>query len=105
VVGGLRRRRAVADPWILLAVAALLFLIVFVALPLAELVKQAFIAQRSGALGFENFATFFGSGFFRRALSSYPRCRRCAAWCFSPCRPSTNTPVPRRSWALPRPTL
>lgn len=67
-VSGLRWRRAVADPWNVLAMAALLFLIVFVALPLAELVKQAFIGQRSGAFGLENFHTFFGSGFFRRAL-------------------------------------
>lgn len=67
--GALRRLRlAVRDPWTLLALAALLFLLVFVALPLAELAKQAFIGQRSGTFGLENFATFFGSGFFRRAL-------------------------------------
>lgn len=61
-------RRSVTDPWNVLAVAALVFLLAFVALPLAELVKQAFVGQKSGAVGIENFTTFFGSRFFRRAL-------------------------------------
>lgn len=65
--GRLVWRRAWADPWNWFAIVALLFLIVFVALPLAELAKQAFIGQNSDAIGFENFITFFGSGFFRRA--------------------------------------
>ncbi|MBD3764515.1 MAG: iron ABC transporter permease [Rhodobacterales bacterium] len=70
LAGTLNLRRALADPWILLAGAALLFLLVFVALPLAELVRQAFIGQKSGAFGIENFVSFFGSGFFRRALKN-----------------------------------
>jgi iron(III) transport system permease protein len=57
-----------ADPWRVLALAAIGFLLVFVALPLAELVRQSFIGQRSDAFGVENFQTFFASRYFRRAL-------------------------------------
>ncbi|MGF1658342.1 MAG: ABC transporter permease [Rubrimonas sp.] len=63
-------RRWAGDPWTLVALGALAFLLIFVALPLAELARQAFTGQRSGALGFENFASFFGAGFFRRALAN-----------------------------------
>lgn len=52
----------------MLALAAIGLLLVFVALPLAELVRQSFIGQRSEAIGLENFQTFFGSRYFRRAL-------------------------------------
>ena len=66
-----RQRAAAAalrDPWAWFAWVALAVLIVFVAIPLAELARQAFIGERSGQVGLENFATFFGSGFFRRSL-------------------------------------
>ncbi len=59
---------ALADPWTWIGVAAALFLLVFVAAPLAELVRQSLVGQDSRAFGFENFATFFGSNYFRRAL-------------------------------------
>jgi iron(III) transport system permease protein len=60
--------RLVADPWRLIAWGMLGFLIVFVALPLLGLAGQSFVGERSGAVGFDNYATFFGSNFFRRAL-------------------------------------
>ncbi|EKF61487.1 ABC transporter permease [Agrobacterium albertimagni AOL15] len=63
-----RLQASVTDPWSVLAALSLVFLLIFVALPLAELAKQAFIGQRSGVFGLENFSTFFSSGFFRRAL-------------------------------------
>lgn len=63
-----RLRDAARDPWTWFALTMLAILIVFVAIPLAELVRQAFIGEQSGQFGLDNFATFFGSGFFRRAL-------------------------------------
>jgi iron(III) transport system permease protein len=59
-----------ADPWRVIALAALAVLVVFVVIPLAELVRQSFVGQESGAFGLENFHTFFGSRYFRRALSN-----------------------------------
>jgi iron(III) transport system permease protein len=56
------------DPWTLVAAASVAFLLVFVALPLAELARQSLIGQESGRFGLENYATFFGSNYFRRAL-------------------------------------
>ncbi len=56
------------DPWPLLGAAALLVVLVFVAWPLSELAVESFIGQESGRLGFENYAAFFGSSYFRRAL-------------------------------------
>jgi iron(III) transport system permease protein len=58
------------DPWPWLGVAALLFMAVFVAWPLAELARQSFIGQVSGRFGLENYVEFFGSSYFRRALSN-----------------------------------
>jgi iron(III) transport system permease protein len=57
-----------ADPWHVMALVGIGFLLVFVALPLAELVRQSFVGQRSDAFGLENYQTFFGSRYFRRAL-------------------------------------
>jgi iron(III) transport system permease protein len=59
-----------ADPWHVMAIAAIGFLLLFVALPLAELVRQSFVGQRSNEFGIENFQTFFGSRYFRRALAN-----------------------------------
>lgn len=56
------------DPWLIVAWAVILFMLVFVAFPLAELARQSMIGQESGRFGFENYATFFGSSYFRRAL-------------------------------------
>jgi iron(III) transport system permease protein len=56
------------DPWTLVAAGSVSFLLVFVALPLAELARQSLIGQESGRFGLENYATFFGSNYFRRAL-------------------------------------
>jgi iron(III) transport system permease protein len=56
------------DPWTLVAAGSVGFLLVFVALPLAELARQSLIGQESGRFGLENYATFFGSNYFRRAL-------------------------------------
>jgi hypothetical protein len=56
------------DPWNWIAGAAMLFLLLFVVLPLLQLFSQSFFGQRSGAFGLENYATFFGSRYFLRAL-------------------------------------
>ncbi|WP_137180683.1 iron ABC transporter permease [Roseomonas sp. AR75] len=56
------------DPWTAIAWATVAFMLVFVAWPLAELARQSFIGQESGRLGLENYQTFFGSSYFRRAL-------------------------------------
>lgn len=56
------------DPWNWIAVTVLLFLIGFVVVPLLQLFAQSFYGQRSGAFGLENYATFFGSRYFLRAL-------------------------------------
>jgi iron(III) transport system permease protein len=68
VLGGARAR--LADPWTVLTVVSLGALVVFVAVPLAELVRQSFVGQESGTFGLENFRTFFGSRYFRRALAN-----------------------------------
>jgi iron(III) transport system permease protein len=65
LLAGLRR-----DPWTAIAFATVCFMLVFVALPLAELARQSLIGQESGELGLENFRTFFGSAYFRRALTN-----------------------------------
>jgi iron(III) transport system permease protein len=56
------------DPWNWIAGAVLLFLIGFVVAPLFQLFAQSFVGQRSGAIGIENYVTFFGSRYFTRAL-------------------------------------
>ena len=56
------------DPWPLVALAVVVAMVVFVALPLAELARQSLIGQDSGRFGLENYAAFFGSAYFRRAL-------------------------------------
>jgi len=56
------------DPWSAITVVTVGFMLVFVALPLAELARQSLIGQESGEFGLENFRTFFGSSYFRRAL-------------------------------------
>ena len=60
--------RLLRDPWPLVAAGVVLVMLVFVAWPLAELARQSLIGQESGELGLENYATFFGSAYFRRAL-------------------------------------
>jgi iron(III) transport system permease protein len=60
--------RLLRDPWPLVAGFVVLLLLVFVAWPLAELARQSLVGQESGRLGLENYATFFGSSYFRRAL-------------------------------------
>ncbi len=62
--------RLLRDPWPLVAGGVVLLLLVFVAWPLAELARQSLIGQDSGRLGLENYATFFGSSYFRRALAN-----------------------------------
>lgn len=44
------------------------FLVLFVALPLLDLAGQSFVGERSGVFGIDNYVTFFGSNYFRRAL-------------------------------------
>jgi len=56
------------DPWAAVVGACLLLLLAAVAWPLGELVHQSLVGQVSGRLGTENFATFFGSGYYTRAL-------------------------------------
>jgi iron(III) transport system permease protein len=58
------------DPWTLVALLALAFLLVFVVLPLFELLRQSLVGQESGRFGLENFVTFFESRYFRRALGN-----------------------------------
>jgi iron(III) transport system permease protein len=58
------------DPWSAIALATVAFMLVFVAWPLAELGRQSLIGQESGEFGLENFQTFFGSSYFRRALTN-----------------------------------
>ena len=65
-----RLTRLLRDPWPLVAGFVVLLLLVFVAWPLAELARQSLIGQESGRLGLENYATFFGSSYFRRALAN-----------------------------------
>ena len=73
--GGSRERGAVKvlarlwrDPWPLVAGSVVAVMLVFVAWPLAELARQSLIGQDSGRFGLENYVTFFGSSYFRRAL-------------------------------------
>ncbi len=64
------RARLTGDPWTLIALATVGFMLIFVALPLAELARQSLIGQESGQFGLENFQTFFGSSYFRRSLTN-----------------------------------
>ena len=56
------------DPWRLVMLAGIAVCLVFVALPLAELMRQSFWGQASKSWGLENYQTFFSSGYFLRAL-------------------------------------
>lgn len=56
------------DPWPWLGALAFVVMLVFVAWPLGELAVESFIGQESGRFGLENYAEFFGSSYFRRAL-------------------------------------
>jgi iron(III) transport system permease protein len=58
------------DPWLAIALAAVAVMVVFVVVPLGELARQSFVGQESGAFGLENYQTFFGSRYFRRALTN-----------------------------------
>jgi len=69
-----------ADPWRTIAWAMLAFLVLFVALPLLDLARDSFVGERSGAIGFENYVTFFNSNYFRRALVNSINIQRKAAY-------------------------
>ena len=56
------------DPWRLILLAGIALCLVFVALPLAELMRQSFWGQTGKSWGLENYQTFFSSGYFLRAL-------------------------------------
>jgi|Wag4MinimDraft_6_1082665.scaffolds.fasta_scaffold00044_22 iron(III) transport system permease protein len=56
------------DPWTAVVGACLLLLLAAVAWPLGELAHQSLVGQVSGRVGLENFTTFFGSGYYTRAL-------------------------------------
>ena len=56
------------DLWTACALLALVVLAIFVLWPLANVFRASFIGEFSGAVGLENYVTFFGSGYFRRAL-------------------------------------
>ena len=56
------------DPWHLIMLGGIGLCLLFVAWPLAELVRQSFWGQTSRTWGLENYQTFFGSGYFLRAL-------------------------------------
>lgn len=62
--------RFTRDPWTVIAAATVGFMLIFVALPLAELARQSLIGQESGTYGIENFQTFSSSSYFRRALTN-----------------------------------
>ncbi len=57
-----------SDPWSWVVGLSLALLLGAVAWPLGELVHQSLVGQVSGRVGLENFATFFGSGYYTRAL-------------------------------------
>lgn len=61
---------ALRDPWTWIGAVALLFLLSFVVMPLFQLLGQSLIGQRSGDFGLENYAAFFGSRYFMRALGN-----------------------------------
>jgi iron(III) transport system permease protein len=63
-----RLAQALRDPWVLIGFSAIGGALVFVVWPLLELLRQSFIGQDSGTLGFENYQIFFGSNYFTRAL-------------------------------------
>ena len=56
------------DPWRLVMLAGIAVCLVFVALPLAELMRQSFWGQAGKSWGLENYQTFFSSAYFLRAL-------------------------------------
>ncbi len=58
----------VVDPWRIIGLAALALLFVFVALPVFELLRQSFVGQDCDCVSIENYATFFTSRYFSRAL-------------------------------------
>jgi len=60
--------RPLRDPWRWITGGALVFFLLFVVLPLLSLFSESFVGQRSGVFGLENYLTFFGSSYFRRAL-------------------------------------
>ncbi len=59
---------ALRDPWTGIGVAGIAFALVFAVAPLLALFAQSLIGQECDCVGFENFETFFGSRYFRRAL-------------------------------------
>lgn len=59
---------ALRDPWTAIGLAGIAFALVFAVAPLLALFAQSLIGQECDCLGFENFETFFGSRYFRRAL-------------------------------------
>lgn len=61
----MRRRLDLWDSVTIVAFAALAVLVLW---PLARLFSASFFAEFTGEFGLANYATFFGSGYFRRAL-------------------------------------
>lgn len=59
---------ALRDPWTAIGLAGIAFALVFAVAPLLALFAQSLIGQECDCVGFENFETFFGSRYFRRAL-------------------------------------
>ncbi len=59
---------ALRDPWTHIGLAGIAFAVVFAVAPLLALFAQSLHGQDCGCIGLENFETFFGSRYFRRAL-------------------------------------
>lgn len=64
----MRSRLSLPDLWTTLTLLGLLTLVVLVVWPLWNVFSASFYGEFSGELGLENYVTFFGSGYFRRAL-------------------------------------
>lgn len=60
--------RRLPDLWTLLTLAGLLVLAILVVWPLWNVFAASFKAEFTGEIGIANYLTFFGSGYFRRAL-------------------------------------
>jgi iron(III) transport system permease protein len=59
---------ALRDPWTFIGLAGIGFALVFAVVPLLALFAQSLQGQDCDCIGLENFETFFGSRYFRRAL-------------------------------------
>ena len=61
-------RLSLPDLWTSLTLLGLLVLGILVVWPLWNVFSASFYGEFSGELGLDNYVTFFGSGYFRRAL-------------------------------------